>query len=266
MKMDSRVLAFAAMMAAAFVPGVAAAEGEACVRDTECAAAALCIDGACGADDPSVDACTDDDDCDSDEGCFEGFCKHEGAVCRSPAGACWEREGGSTCHCADGTSSQSSDPFNPDDPPEPRTDEELVADCTAELVDACGEDAPMLPESCTGDVLAECEAFVEREDELLLVCDGEEPSEVNIGRVGECCETQDDEAYAAYRACVIELEVGDECPGDAWAACEGDGGELENDGESATDEDEEKAGCRIGAPSAWTLLLLAMMGVSRRRR
>lgn len=266
-RVRSRLVGWTAAALVVMAPGVAAAQGEACFRDTECPDAGLCIDGVCSADDPSLDACTDDDDCDADSVCSTGYCKTEGVVCRNPAGACWERDNASTCHCADGMSSQSSGPFNPDDPPEPQTDEELAAACTEELVDACGDSAPMLPESCTGDVLDTCEAFVEREDELMLACDGEEPPEVNIGRVGECCDTQDDEAYAAYRACVLEIEVGDSCPGDAWAACEGDGGE-DHDGageEEKADEDAAK-GCRVGAPSAWTLLLLALFGRGLRSR
>ncbi len=269
--MDSRVrsrlvIGWAAALAA-FVPGVAAAEGEACVRDTECPGAGLCVDLVCSADDPSVDACTDDDDCDDGE-CTDGFCKEDGVVCRNPAGACWARDNSSTCHCADGNSSGSAGGFDPDDPPEPKTDEELAASCVEELVGTCGTEAPSLPDSCTGDVLAACEAFVEREDELLLLCDGEEPSDVNIGRVGECCETQDEEWYATYRACVVDIEVGDECPGDAWAACEGEGGEDQDGaGENEKDDDEDAAkGCRVGTPSAWTLLLLALVGVTRRRR
>lgn len=258
------MLGWAVAALVASVPGVAAAEGEACVRDTDCPGAGLCVDAVCSADDPSVDACTVDDDCTSGD-CFDGFCKIEGVTCRNPAGACWERDNGSTCHCADGMSSQSSGPFDPENPPEPKSDEELAATCVEELVDTCGAEAPTLPEGCDGDVRAECEELVVREDQLAFVCDGEEPADENLGRVSECCENFDDEAYASYRACVIDLEVGDACPGDAWAACEGDVGGEDQDGagESEKDDDDAAKGCRVGGASAWTLLLLALFGVSR---
>src|SRR5690606_32375732 len=104
--------------------GVAAAAGEACLRDTECGGAELCLDGTCDLDsDPP--ACAPTGTCEGWENtCVDGFCKTEGVVCRNPAGACWVRDGGGVCTCADGEGAGWSDGFNPDDPPQEPTDME----------------------------------------------------------------------------------------------------------------------------------------------
>jgi len=250
-------------------PAVAAAEGEACFRDTECVGAERCVESACAAD-ASLPSCTDDDDC--EEGgtvCDDGFCKLEGVVCTNPAGTCWVEGGGGRCHCGNGEDSGWSGGYNPDDPPEPKTDEEQQLACMEELIESCGEDPPALPDTCVGEVLAHCEAFVEQEDALLQLC-GEDVNDVNIGRVGACCDSYADEPYAAYRECVLAIELGDTCPGDAWGECEGDGGGAnDQEGDPASGEDDDdgasKAGCRIaGSDPAWALF--ALFGLAARRR
>jgi hypothetical protein len=251
-------------------PAVASAAGEACLRDTACVGAERCIEGVCTAD-ASVQSCTDDDDCsDSAEVCADGFCKIEGVVCSNPAGTCWVEDGGGRCDCGDGESSGWSDGFNPDDPPAPKTDEELQALCTESLVDSCGTDAPALPDSCVGEVLDHCQAFVDHHDAILQSC-GEDVPEVDIARVGACCDEVDDDEYAQYRECILAIELGDACPGEAFDACEGAvGGEQDGEGDPASaeddDDDTEKSGCRIdGAGSGWCLLALFAAATWRRR-
>jgi MYXO-CTERM domain-containing protein len=248
-----------------FAPSVAFAQGEACLRDTACGGAELCIDAECSAPDPSVDACSSDDDCD-DGDCVDGYCKVEGVVCRNPAGACWAESNSSHCACADGQSSSSVGGFDPDNPPPELTDEELVAECTAQLEDECGTEAPALPDSCVGEVLDHCEAFVDQENALLAAC-GEDVPEVNIGRVGECCDDYENEEYAAYRECLLAIED-ISCDEEALETCEGGGAPEDASGDKeGGDDDDEKAGCRISGPGASPFAALALLvAIALRRR
>lgn len=260
------------------LPLPAAAAGEACLRDTECVGAELCLGGTCTAAD--VQACTSSDDCTRDGAeCMDGFCKVEGVACQNPAGACWVVDGGGLCECGNGEGSGWADGFNPDDPPEPQTDDDLLATCQSALVDACGEDPPSLPESCTGDVLEECQALVDHEDALFAAC-GEDVNPIDLARVGQCCDQYDDAMYADYRECTIALPT-DACPGDAWSECEGvsggtpAGGEGTEDQAGAGESDQDLAdrGCTIastrdarGATWLAAFAMLAALGTTRRRR
>lgn len=267
----SRPFAPALLGLALFGPATALAAGEPCVRDTDCAGAELCVDSACSAADPGVQACTVVDDCAHDEDvCADGFCKFEGVACRNAAGACWVGDGAGRCECGNGEGSGWSDGYNPDDPPATPTDAELQATCVENLVDSCGTEAPALPDSCVGDVLADCEALVAKEDAMAQLC-GEDVPEVNIGRIGDCCDTHDDAEYAAYRECVLAIEIGDECPGDPYDACESFAGDTaENDAaeDEQDDDDAQKAGCRTSGPSSpWAVLaLFGLSAASRRAR
>jgi hypothetical protein len=256
---------------ALLAPSTASAAGEACLRDTACAGAELCLDGACAEAGPAPAACESDGDCEGTLGCNGGFCKGEGVACRNLAGACWVENGGGSCMCNDGEGSGWSDGFNPDDPPPVLTDEELVEVCTSALVDSCGVDPPALPPSCAGDVLTDCEAFVDVEDAILRLCGDEVPT-VNIARVGACCDTFDDEVYAAYRTCVTAIEVGDTCPGDAFATCEAQGGDpngadAEGDGSPEEGDDGTKSACTIGGHASpwWFAALFGLAWALRRR-
>ena len=64
-------------------------------------------------------------------------------------------------------------------------------ECVQELESSCGTEAPTLPDSCVGEVLEECEAFVGHSDALAVAC-GEEPPAVNLAQVGECCDSFDE--------------------------------------------------------------------------
>lgn len=248
----------------------ARAAGEPCTRDTECAGSETCVDEACeqGAELP---ACTSDDDCEVGEACIDAHCKIEGVVCRSVAGACWVRESSGECHCGDGNEAGWSDGYNPDAPPEEPTEADLADRCVEELADTCGTEPPSLPDSCTGDVLTECETYVAHVDALSRSC-GEDVPEVNLARVGDCCEAFEVEGMAQYRACLLDIELGDSCPGDAWEACEGAGfpesAGAGQDAESGGDEASESSGCRVGAPSSGlaSTSLLGWILLRRRRR
>lgn len=257
-------------------PAAAHAAGEACLRDTECTGAQTCQDGACAAVEPAPASCMADADCDHDAVCSGGFCKLEGVVCRNPAGACWVENGSGTCECADGLGAGWSDGFDPDNPPPQLDDAALAMTCTTALVDNCGTEAPTLPASCTGDVLTQCQAYVDKQEEIAAAC-GEDGPSSDIGLVGECCDGFDDEGAADVRACVLALAV-DGCVLDEADACYGDGGgepaggESDQDGndgagEKADDDAAQKSGCSIdGAAGAWTLALLVLLPLRRRRR
>lgn len=274
------VTPFATAALAFAAPLSASAAGEACYRDTECVGAELCIEGVCAASE--VQACTTTDDCTNDDAeCADGYCKVEGVTCQNPAGACWVVDGGGRCECGNGDGSGWSDGFNPDDPPDPQTDDDLLATCQANLVDSCGEDPPALPDTCTGQVLEDCQALIDREDAFFQAC-GEDVSPIDIARVGRCCDDYDDPMYAAYRECTMALQA-DSCPGDAWSECEGptdgtpagegqdNGGETDGDADQDGDDVADR-GCAIATPdgerSGWLagLALLTAFGATRRRR
>jgi len=266
--LDSRTPLAPALLLAlgALVPATAAAAGEACFRDTECAGAELCVDGVCSTADPSVQACTDVDDCDDEDVCLAGFCKFEGVACRNVAGACWLEGDAGRCECGDGNGSQWTDGFNPDDPPEPQTDPELQTECAAVLVDTCGDTPPALPDSCTGQVLEDCEAFVEQEHAMAVLC-GEDVPSSNIARTGECCEQYDDPSFTDYRECLVAIDLGPGCPADAWDQCESsaDGGAVDEQDGAEDSDDAEKAGCRTASGSPWAVLALFGLSAALRR-
>ena len=188
-------------------------------------------------------------------------------TCSNPAGSCTVGQDSGECECLNGDGAGWSDGYNPDDPPEDKTEEELLAQCEEELVRSCGEDPPALPETCEGDVLDDCEAFVAAEDAMIEACGDEVPA-VNIARVGNCCDNYDNAEYAGYRQCVTDS---DEATCEALNSCE-DAGPLEDDADEgsaqAEEMDEDKAGCSVGGRgSAGALLaLLGLIPFFRRRR
>jgi MYXO-CTERM domain-containing protein len=144
------------------------------------------------------------------------------------------------------------------------------------LVETCGEDPPSLPDSCTGEVLTDCEAFVAKCDHFAMLC-GDDVPEVNIARIGHCCDTYSDPLSAAYRACLLAIDS-ETCPAQQLGACESPGdpeGDTDNDGavsgagESKEDGEAASRGCSVGAGTGrWSagLVLLAFAARVRRRR
>jgi hypothetical protein len=256
-------------------PTTALAAGEPCLRDTECAGAELCIAEACAASEPAPEPCDAQGECPRYHlTCSDGFCKGGGVVCRNPAGVCWVRDGGGTCECGSGEGAGWTDGYNPDDPPVTPTDAELYESCGASLVETCGEDPPSLPESCTGEVLTDCEAFVGKSDHFAMLC-GDDVPEVNIARIGHCCDTYSDPLSAAYRACVLAIDS-QTCPAQQLDACAAPPGDTDTDdgaasgaGESKEDGEAASRGCSIGAGTGgWSaaIVLLAFAVRVRRRR
>lgn len=264
----------------------ALAEGESCVRDTDCGGSELCLGGLCAVPEAAPPTC--EAGCEFDETCDDGFCKVEGITCDNPAGRCWVEQDHGLCECLNGEGSGWSDGFNPDDPPETKTDDQLFAQCGDALVDACGTEAPSLPDSCVGDVLTDCEAFIALENAAIGDC-GEGTPEVTIARVGDCCDTYAEQFYADYRECVMAADA----PTCALIGeCEGGDGTGEDDGNGDTDggsdpteggtgatagdtdssapgaDDEDTSSCSVGnGGQGWALLgLFALLPFVRRRR
>lgn len=282
-------------LAALGVAPEARAEGESCVRDTDCEGAELCEGGVCAVSESPPASC--DAGCEPlFEVCDDGFCKPEGVVCENPAGRCWYEgtsavdgvidEGHTECECADGSASGGTHGYNPDDPPAPPPDEEQLVLCEQTLTSICGTEAPTLPDSCQGDILTECEALVAIEDAARLDC-GYDVPEVTIARVGECCDGYAEAGLSDYQTCMLE-KTEPECAD--LDACIAEASETEGatDGEGAVDDgttdptgadtddaqegeveqdSDSASGCSVGEGGrGWMLLgLVGLLGLRRRR-
>jgi len=266
----------------------ALAEGEDCVRDTDCGNSELCLSGVCAVPETLPPTC--EDGCEIDETCDDGFCKVEGVACDNPAGRCWVEQDHGLCECFNGQGAGWSDGFNPDDPPQTKTDEEMFAQCDDTLTKVCGVEAPSLPDTCVGDVLAGCEALMLLENAAAEDC-GETAAEVSIVRLAECCDRHDEPDYADYRECyeaadtptcelrecgnggVEDPEFGDtdgsrdptEGDGNATAATTDPTAGDTDSGPEAVDQD--TSSCSVGGDGqGWTLLgLFSLLPFVRRR-
>lgn len=275
----SALPASAALATLVAFTSLAHAAGEDCLRDTECGSSELCLGGICTVPETEPPAC--EAGCDFDEECVDGFCKTEGVTCDNPGGQCWVEQDHGECECFSGDGMGWSDGFNPDDPPQTKTDEELLEQCGSVLVETCGTEPPMLPETCVGDVLTDCESFVELESIAIGDC-GEGTPEVTIARVGDCCDTFAEPFYADYRECMLEADT----PTCALiSSCESDGGTgavdggNEGDTDGGTDPtggdtdrdtgagaaDEDTSSCSVGGGSGGWILLFGLLGWRRRR-
>lgn len=263
----------------------ALAEGEDCVRDTDCNGSELCLGGLCAVAESPPPTC--DAGCEFDETCDDGFCKVEGVACDNPAGRCWVEQDHGLCECIAGEGAGWSDGFNPDDPPQTKTDDEMFAQCGDTLVKVCGTQAPSLPDSCVAEVLTDCEALLEHENTAAQDC-GEDSAEVTISRLGECCDRFEEPDYADYRACLTAsdaptCEQHDQCVNEVDSG----GGENDGDTDGTTDPteggtgviggdtdtsagvaDEDPSGCSTGqGGQGWGLLaLFTLLPLVRRRR
>lgn len=280
-------------MLTAFAPN-AYAEGEACGRDTECAGVELCQESACTVTESPPPTC--DEGCDPEDVCTDGYCKREGVTCDNPAGRCWMmptfvdgelvNEGHGECECADGNGSGWTAGYNPDDANVLPADDVLLDSCNRILIEDCGSEAPTLSESCQGDVLTTCEAFVGITDTARRACGADIP-EATFARLGECCDDYDELEFSEYRECVLDLEDPDcteltacepELPDDTSELTE-DGGGAETDGDSSdTDDDDssdtdaasagqasEGSGCSTGGPPRGSFLFFLLLLPLRRR-
>ncbi|MBV1862611.1 MAG: hypothetical protein KUG77_29590 [Nannocystaceae bacterium] len=261
------------------------AEGEDCVRDTDCESSELCLGGVCAV--PETPPPTCEAGCEIGESCDDGFCKVEGVACDSPAGRCWVEQDHGLCECVSGEGAGWTDGFNPDDPPQTKTDDEMFTQCGDTLAKVCGTEAPSLPDTCVGDVLAGCEAFLLLENAVAEDC-GETVPEVGIARLSECCNRYDEPDYADYREClgvadVPTCEVRSECANDDGGVedpefgdtdggsdpTEGDDNATAGDTDSSAGEvDQDTSSCSIGGDEqGWALLgLFALLPFARRRR
>ena len=251
----------------------ARAEGEACARDTDCGGPELCLQQVCAV--PETLPVTCEGECESpfQYACIDGYCKSEGVACDNPAGRCWVEQDHGECECLSGEGAGWSDGFNPDDPPEDQTDEELFTECTAVLAETCGTEPPTLPDSCQGEVLATCQTLVDTEFAALVDC-GDTPPGATIAAVGHCCDSYDQPEAQTYRDCILAgadaptCALLDDCAGASIGQGEGandgdtDGGPT---GTAEDDTDEAKSACSVGGGTPGALLLLGLLGLRRRR-
>lgn len=263
----------------------ASAEGEDCIRDTDCGGSELCLGGICAVPETLPPTC--DAGCEFDETCDDGFCKVEGIACDNPAGRCWVEQDHGLCECISGEGAGWSDGFNPDDPPETKTDDEMLAQCGDTLAKVCGVEAPTLPETCVGEVLTGCEAFLLLENAVAEDC-GEDPPEVGIARLTECCDRYEEPDYAEYRECLgatdaPTCEQRSECVNDDGGVEDPEFGDTDggSDPTAATTDptagdtdagggavDQDTSSCAVGSgEQGWALLgLFALLPFVRRRR
>ncbi len=117
---------------------------------------------------------------------------------------------------------------------------------------------------------------------------GDGAPEVNIFRVGQCCDSFGEQAYVDYRECVLaadalSCELLVECEEGGFGGTQNEGGDTD-DGTDPTDagtaatagdtdaapgaDDEDKSSCAVGRGNqGWTLLgLFALLPFARRRR
>ena len=251
----------------------ARAEGEACTRDTECGGPELCLQQTCTVPETTPAACEGECESPFQYTCIEGYCKSEGIACDNPAGRCWVEQNSGECECLSGEGAGWSGGFNPDDPPVEKTDEELFAECSATLAETCGTEPPSLPDTCQGEVLTSCQAFVDAELAALADC-GETPPSATIAAVGHCCDSFEQPEAQTYRACILDgadaptCALLETCEGDAIGQDEGANDGDTDGGPTGAEEDaaeQDKSACAIGGGTPGALLLLGLLGLRRRR-
>lgn len=293
--LDSSTLLGLTLASSLALPALASAASTPCVRDSECAGAEACVDGACEVHALPLSSCGSVDDCDHNEACTDGYCKSDDIVCRNPAGACWLTQSSGECSCLDGDGGGWSDGFNPDDPAPVLTEEELQVECSTTLADMCGTETPSLSDACTDTVLQECQAYADKVDVLAELCDATVPFS-NLGLVNSCCEEYDVPEFVETRECLLAADV-NSCES-AYTSCYGTPGDPAGEGSTdddastdglsgsddqdprsvddnddaaaeGSDADGSKGSCAVDRRSAnggWLLALGALLWFGRRRR
>ena len=259
----------------------ARAEGEACLRDSECAGSELCFEGACTQTKQKAATCAKEDtaQCEAWDVCVDDLCKRDDLVCRTALGVCFFGETRGACQCANAPGIE----WEGDPPDVGSPSEDPTGQCFDLLAATCPDDVPE-PVCDTETQRTACEAFVAQENALNEVCSGyvnDDPVRI-AGAVEFCCGAFDESGVAAYRACVLGLSPED-CAG--FEACaDGESSEGTSTGGIPTEDptadptddaplsgesepEEEAIGCQVGgAGSAWfgALLVFGLLGVRRR--
>ena len=255
----------------------ASAEGEACLRDSECGGVEWCVEAVCAPSDEEPRACPNGDAesfCEEADVCVDDVCKRDDLVCRNALGECFIADGSGQCVCAHAPGIEWTG-----EPPDVGSASDDPGGLCFDLLAATCPDAVPEPRCATEAQRSVCEAFVGVENALNGACGGsvhDDPARV-AGAVEFCCEEFTELGVAAYRECVLGLDSGDcegfeacadgEMPADPGATPldpsetggaepAGDDGELE----------EEPIGCRTGSGGRGVLLWLAAAIALRRRR
>jgi len=113
-------------------------------------------------------ACTEDGDCPENMICFDGYCvggadPGDATTCKNEAGYCVIGETSGYCECitGEGTAWSEAEPVDPENPGDGETPPQpfflpTTEECSAKLVEICGEKAPDVKDFCGKELFEAC--------------------------------------------------------------------------------------------------------------